>query len=555
MWALGVLTYMLLTASHPFDDEGQASDDQIRHNILHRQASFADWTASASARQFVEMLLRKDPTTRLSIEQLLQDASPAAPSPSPTLPRPPIPLLCLSCTRLHPENPSSLSAAPVDRWNGRRRSEPEHHRRCHVGRAHDVGPGASAAAGRPCGCPHDPDCCPRWWDACRCTNCNATKRCALSERTPRGYAPHASQCCCSSKRPSGPSGQTMRARGPMCAAGCRLRRARGRCGGTNRCAGRCSRGSYSRRRSASLTPTVRGPPLATATRLAARADASCPAGKGYISTADLDRVLRRFGQSSGSEQLLQGVTEGDREGQRITYGSFVRMMTHTVKQAGRPNTLPPSRRHSPTSAKPPPPPPCCAVSTRRRLTVATTSTSPATPCATSTRCLLARWRWCSHGRTAARTFSRGWAQAISPYLPPSPHISPHLPTFSRGWAQAGALAPPHPSPCRAHSHGRQQASISARIACSRGGPPARRPSAAGRRWRCSRLRTHRRSGWHLLSTLHVIAAGAQALQGGLRGRLWRAPCRGRARSEAPEVDRFHPDGEQAREGSPPLPPL
>ena len=102
MWALGVLTYMLLTASHPFDDEGQASDDQIRHNILHRQASFADWTASASARQFVEMLLRKDPTTRLSIEQLLQDASPAAPSPSPTLPRPPIPLLCLSCTRLHP---------------------------------------------------------------------------------------------------------------------------------------------------------------------------------------------------------------------------------------------------------------------------------------------------------------------------------------------------------------------------------------------------------------------------------------------------------------------
>mmetsp|Transcript_36053 Transcript_36053/g.119424 ORF Transcript_36053/g.119424 Transcript_36053/m.119424 type:complete len:439 (+) Transcript_36053:983-2299(+) len=56
-------------------------------------------------------------------------------------------------------------------------------------------------------------------------------------------------------------------------------------------------------------------------------------GKGYISTADLDRVLRRFGQSSGSEQLLQGVTEGDREGQRITYGSFVRMMTHTVKQA------------------------------------------------------------------------------------------------------------------------------------------------------------------------------------------------------------------------------
>ena len=30
---------------------------------------------------------------------------------------------------------------------------------------------------------------------------------------------------------------------------------------------------------------------------------------------------------------MAGATEGDREGQRITYGSFVRMMTHTVKQA------------------------------------------------------------------------------------------------------------------------------------------------------------------------------------------------------------------------------
>mmetsp|Transcript_7473 Transcript_7473/g.23947 ORF Transcript_7473/g.23947 Transcript_7473/m.23947 type:complete len:200 (-) Transcript_7473:1203-1802(-) len=116
------------------------------------------------------------------------------------------------------------------------------------------------------------------------TSCNATKRCALSARTPRGYAPHASQYCCSSKRPSGPTGQTMRARGSMCAARCRLRRARGRCGGTNHCAGRCSRGSYSRRRFASSTRTARDtslPPISTgcsgASGRAAVASSSCRA--------------------------------------------------------------------------------------------------------------------------------------------------------------------------------------------------------------------------------------------------------------------------------------
>ena len=34
------------------------------------------------------------------------------------------------------------------------------------------------------------------------------------------------------------------------------------------------------------------------------------------------------------QEWMSGATFGDREGHRITYGSFVRMMTHTVKQVG-----------------------------------------------------------------------------------------------------------------------------------------------------------------------------------------------------------------------------
>ena len=72
MWAIGVITHMLLTAAHPFDDNGKADDDTIRRNICYGEPNFEDWTASEQAKQFVLMLLRKDPKQRLSIEQLLQ---------------------------------------------------------------------------------------------------------------------------------------------------------------------------------------------------------------------------------------------------------------------------------------------------------------------------------------------------------------------------------------------------------------------------------------------------------------------------------------------------
>lgn len=56
-------------------------------------------------------------------------------------------------------------------------------------------------------------------------------------------------------------------------------------------------------------------------------------GKGYISMDDLQRVLQGLGQSGVGGEWMAGATDGDREGRRITYGSFVRMMAHSVKAA------------------------------------------------------------------------------------------------------------------------------------------------------------------------------------------------------------------------------
>ena len=51
LWALGVITYMLLTAGHPFDDDGQASDAVLVENIQHHEPSFGKyWTSSESAK-------------------------------------------------------------------------------------------------------------------------------------------------------------------------------------------------------------------------------------------------------------------------------------------------------------------------------------------------------------------------------------------------------------------------------------------------------------------------------------------------------------------------
>ena len=74
MWGLGVLTYMLLVAGHPFDDNGQADDATIKKNILKGNVNWAEWPQKASkeSRHLVERLITVDPDRRLTIEQLLQ---------------------------------------------------------------------------------------------------------------------------------------------------------------------------------------------------------------------------------------------------------------------------------------------------------------------------------------------------------------------------------------------------------------------------------------------------------------------------------------------------
>ena len=60
-------------------------------------------------------------------------------------------------------------------------------------------------------------------------------------------------------------------------------------------------------------------------------------GKGFLTEADLQRVLASFGHEikSGDDELhsiLQAAAGYDREGRAVTYGNFVRTMAHAVKQ-------------------------------------------------------------------------------------------------------------------------------------------------------------------------------------------------------------------------------
>jgi calcium/calmodulin-dependent protein kinase I len=72
VWSLGVITYLLLCAAHPFDDRGKADDVTLVENIIEKAPDFEGWPASEEAQQFVSMLLRKRIDERPTIEQLLQ---------------------------------------------------------------------------------------------------------------------------------------------------------------------------------------------------------------------------------------------------------------------------------------------------------------------------------------------------------------------------------------------------------------------------------------------------------------------------------------------------
>lgn len=74
MWALGCVLYIVLSGSHPFDLYGTASDDEVEERIKHAPVSFdfAAWTnVSAEAKDLISKLLLKDPSQRLTADQLL----------------------------------------------------------------------------------------------------------------------------------------------------------------------------------------------------------------------------------------------------------------------------------------------------------------------------------------------------------------------------------------------------------------------------------------------------------------------------------------------------
>ncbi|CAI5737097.1 unnamed protein product [Hyaloperonospora brassicae] len=77
MFALGIVLYILLCGSHPFDTYNNLPDEEIRRRILtgkFRTQSRAWQSISPSARDLIQKLLEIDPDKRLSAEQALHHA-------------------------------------------------------------------------------------------------------------------------------------------------------------------------------------------------------------------------------------------------------------------------------------------------------------------------------------------------------------------------------------------------------------------------------------------------------------------------------------------------
>ncbi|TYZ65783.1 hypothetical protein PybrP1_009984 [[Pythium] brassicae (nom. inval.)] len=74
MWALGCVLYIVLSGAHPFDLEGTASDAEVEERVKRMPVTFdfAAWThVSADAKDLISKLLHKDPSQRLTADQLL----------------------------------------------------------------------------------------------------------------------------------------------------------------------------------------------------------------------------------------------------------------------------------------------------------------------------------------------------------------------------------------------------------------------------------------------------------------------------------------------------
>ncbi|RLN63234.1 hypothetical protein BBJ29_002566 [Phytophthora kernoviae] len=75
MFALGIVLYILLCGSHPFDTYNNLSDEEIRLRILkgkYRTQSRAWLSISPSARDLIQKLLETDPEKRLNAKEALQ---------------------------------------------------------------------------------------------------------------------------------------------------------------------------------------------------------------------------------------------------------------------------------------------------------------------------------------------------------------------------------------------------------------------------------------------------------------------------------------------------
>jgi len=287
LWALGVITYMLLTAAHPFDDDGEATDEKIRDNLLYQEPSFGKyWSSSTSAQHFIEMLLRKDPDRRLTIEQLLQhpwitqfDASGRfgiAPTKAPAM------------SASAPPAAVPRSAPRGVLFGSLLGPSAEDRRKEAALKAREAEEAAAEAA-------------------------RLEKMRAFREHTARLRA-----ACFSVLVQQQASDRAQELAAPRAADQHRSAKA----------AASAQAGRKALRRHESMRgPMLEGDMLRRAFRIFDQE------GKGYIAIADLQRVLGNFGRGSVGGEWMEGATDGDREGRRITYGSYVRLMTHTVKQA------------------------------------------------------------------------------------------------------------------------------------------------------------------------------------------------------------------------------